>query len=30
MIFLLMEIANIDDDELDILFDSVDNVTAYT
>ena len=26
----VMEIANIDEDELDILFDSVDNVTAYT
>jgi len=26
----VMEIANIDDDELDILFDSVDNVTSYS
>jgi len=26
----VMEITNIDEDELDILFDSVDNVTAYT
>jgi len=26
----VMQIANIDDEELDILFDSVDNVTSYT
>ena len=26
----VMEIANIDEDELDILFDSVDSVTSYT